>query len=87
MSATRKTQKKQTATPADFEKSLEQLNQLIEKMETGQLSLESSLTYFEEGIALIRQCQQTLNEAEQKIQILTEKAGKTTLTDFQPDND
>lgn len=87
MSSTRKISKKEAPSSIDFEKSMAKLNQLIEKMETGQLSLESSLTHFEEGIALIRQCQQTLNEAEQKIQILTEKSGKTTLTDFQSDND
>lgn len=86
MSATRKTTKKSSA-PADFEKSMEQLNQLIEKMEAGQLSLEASLKCFEEGVALIRQCQQTLTDAEQKIQILTEKSGKPALTDFQSDDE
>lgn len=75
--------KKPATATHDFEKSLQQLNQLIEKMETGQLSLESSLAYFEEGITLIRTCQQTLTDAEQKIQILTKKAGKSTPTDFE----
>lgn len=65
--------KKTTALTPDFESSLLQLNQLIEKMETGQLSLESSLQCFEEGVALIKQCQKTLSDAEQKIQILTDK--------------
>ena len=68
MSTTRKT--------IHFEKSLDQLEQLIQKMETGQLSLESSLHCFEEGISLIKQCQKALTEAEQKIQILTEKPSK-----------
>lgn len=71
MSTPRKTTKKTAASPVDFEKSLAQLNALVEKMETGQLSLEASLQCFEEGITLIRQCQKTLNEAEQKVQILT----------------
>lgn len=87
MSATRKTPKSHIGTPVDFEKSLAALNLIIEKMESGQLSLETSLTHFEEGIALIRQCQQTLSNAEQKIQMLTEKAGKISLTDFQSDHD
>ena len=87
MSATRKTSKNQIVAPVDFEKSLSALNLIIEKMESGQLSLESSLTHFEEGIMLIRQCQQTLSNAEQKIQMLTEKTGKISLTDFQCDND
>lgn len=87
MSSTRKTSKKLTSAPIDFEKSLTHLNQLIEKMETGQLSLESSLKHFEEGIALIRECQKTLAAAEQKIQILTEKAGKPALTEFESSDD
>lgn len=71
MSASRKTHKKQAHKSCDFEKSLQQLNQLVEKMETGQLSLEASLQCFEEGILIIRQCQQTLQAAEQKVRILT----------------
>lgn len=77
MSTSRKTPKK-TSTPADFEKSLQQLNLIIEKMESGDLSLDASLKQFEEGINLIRSCQQTLGEAEQKVQIL---AGKS-VSDF-----
>lgn len=60
--------------PADFEKSLASLNRIIEKIEGGSLSLDESLKYFEEGIALIRGCQKTLAEAEQKVQILTGKS-------------
>ncbi len=55
----------------DFEKSLNKLNKLIEQMEKGQLSLEAALQHFEEGLTLIQQCQKTLEQAEQKIQILT----------------
>lgn len=73
MSTSRKTPKK-TSAPADFEKSLQQLNLIIEKMESGTLSLDASLKQFEEGITLIRGCQQTLSEAEQKVQILTGKS-------------
>jgi exodeoxyribonuclease VII small subunit len=43
-------------------------------MESGSLSLDASLKQFEEGINLIRSCQQTLGEAEQKVQILTGKS-------------
>lgn len=87
MSATRKKIKEETSASADFEKSLDQLNGLIQTMEAGHLSLESSLKYFEEGISLIRHCQKTLNTAEQKIQLLTKKADKSTLTDFQSTDD
>ncbi len=65
----------------NFEKSIDALNSLVEKMEQGNLPLEDSLTHFEKGIHLIRECQQALKEAEQKVQILSDKEGKT-LTDF-----
>ena len=67
----------------DFEKSLDKLNTLVEKMEQGNLPLEDSLKYFEEGVGLIRQCQDALNKAEQKVKILTEKQGKDTLENFE----
>lgn len=66
----------------NFEKTLEQLNTLVEKMERGGLPLEESLKYFEQGIALTRRCQQALEEAEQKVQILLEKNGATTLKPY-----
>jgi len=72
-------------TSIDFEKSLEKLNTLVEKMEEGNLSLEASLKSFEEGIALIRQCQEALSTAEQKVKILTEKQGKDILKSFETD--
>lgn len=57
-----------------FEKSLQELEQLVKKMETGQQPLEDSLKHFEQGIHLIRQCQQALTEAEQKVAILTQNS-------------
>ena len=65
-----------------FEKALNDLEKLITKMESGKLSLEESLKNFEEGIGLIKQCQQTLTQAEQKVQVLIKKQGKTELIDF-----
>jgi len=63
---------KQTKTESiDFEQSLEQLTQLVGKMETGKLPLEESLQLFEQGVSLIRNCQQALKNAEQRVQILT----------------
>lgn len=73
MSTPRKTTKKETTEPVDFEKSLYQLEHIIEKMEAGSISLESSLQYFEEGINLIKQCQKTLADAQQKVNIVAEK--------------
>ena len=57
--------------PASFETALAKLESLIERMESGDLTLEESLKSFEQGIALTRSCQQALAEAEQKVEILT----------------
>jgi len=65
----------------NFEKSLERLNLLVSKMEQGNLPLEQSLQYFEEGIHIIRDCQEALQKAEQKVQILTKK-GTEALESF-----
>lgn len=63
----------------NFEKSIDRLNELVEKMEHGELPLEQSLHYFEEGIELIRRCQKVLTDAEQKVQILMQEQGKESL--------
>ncbi|PKM11153.1 MAG: exodeoxyribonuclease VII small subunit [Gammaproteobacteria bacterium HGW-Gammaproteobacteria-10] len=65
-----------------FEASLAELEQLVEQMEQGDLSLEDSLKSFERGVNLTRICQQALQEAEQKVQILLEKNGTQTLEPF-----
>ena len=70
----------------NFEKTLAELEQLVQKMEQGDLSLEESLKYFERGIALTKTCQQALNDAEQKVKILLEKQGNTELESFNPDD-
>lgn len=76
--------KKQT--DFNFEKSLQELEDLVEKMEEGNLSLEESLKYFERGVALTKNCQKALTEAEQKVRILLEKQGNEQLQDFEPDD-
>lgn len=76
--------KDKKTTPLDFEQSLSQLNGLVEKMEQGGLSLQDSLQYFEQGIGLIRHCQQELTAAEQKVKILTEQQ---KLEPYQTDDD
>lgn len=57
----------------NFEKTLAELEQLVETMEKGDLSLEESLKYFERGILLTKTCQQALSDAEQKVRVLLEK--------------
>jgi exodeoxyribonuclease VII small subunit len=66
-----------------FETALAELNQIVERMEQGKLSLEDSLKSFERGVSLVKHCQQTLKNAEQKVQILTEKEGQTVLENYQ----
>ncbi|HJL62429.1 MAG TPA: exodeoxyribonuclease VII small subunit [Pseudomonadales bacterium] len=56
-----------------FEESLAKLEGLVEKMESGDLTLEDSLKTFEEGIKLTRECQEALKQAEQKVNLLIEK--------------
>lgn len=66
----------------DFETSIEQLETIVNEMETGELSLEAAMQQFEKGVQLTQQCHKTLEQAEQKVKILLEKQGKFTLTDF-----
>jgi exodeoxyribonuclease VII small subunit len=60
----------------DFEQSLTDLQTLVERLEAGELSLEDSLTAFEQGIRLTRECQGALAQAEQKVQLLLERDGE-----------
>ncbi len=71
----------------DFESALKELEQLVEKMEGGDVSLEDSLKTFERGIALTRACQEALSRAEQKVQILLQDDGKAALEDFSSGKD
>jgi len=66
----------------DFEKSLETLEKLVERMEQGELTLEQSLAAFEEGVKLTKNCQEALKQAEQRVKILLGHNGNQTLTDF-----
>lgn len=56
-----------------FEKALADLEQLVERLEAGDLSLEESLEAYERGVALSRACQHALDEVEQKIRTLAEQ--------------
>jgi len=57
---------------ADFEKSLEQLETLVDNMEKGELSLEQSLAAYEQGVGLYRRCQQALEQAELRVKLLSD---------------
>ena len=63
---------------ADFEGSLDELEALVEQMESGDLTLEDSLQAFERGIALTRSCQNALKAAELRVQTLTAQSDADT---------
>ena len=69
----------------NFENSLRSLEKLVNQLEQGDLSLEESLKAFETGIKLTRECNSKLDEAEQKISLLTGQGDDLKLTDFQDD--
>ena len=70
------------AAPETFETWLQELETVVDDMEGGELTLERSLALFERGIALSDQCQKALNDAEQKVQILTKPAADAELEPF-----
>jgi exodeoxyribonuclease VII small subunit len=57
---------------ADFEASLDELEQLVEKMEHGDMSLEESLAAYERGVGLYRKCQGALEQAELRVRLLSD---------------
>ena len=70
----------------DFEKKLGRLEEIVQKMEKGDLALEDSLKLFEEGVKLTKECQTHLSQAEQKVKILTglDANGNPVTADFTP---
>ena len=69
----------------DFEKSLAELEQLVETMEKGDLTLEESLKQFERGVSLTRACQKALAHAEQKVKLLIRNSESGELAEFSAD--
>ena len=57
---------------ADFEQSLDALEQLVDKMEHGEMSLEDSLAAYERGVGLYRRCQTALEQAELRVRLLSD---------------
>ena len=74
---------KKSALP-DFEAALTELEKLVEKMESGEQSLEEALAAFQRGIELTRTCQQGLKEAEQRVDKLLAQNGEVQI---EPHND
>jgi exodeoxyribonuclease VII small subunit len=67
-----------------FEASLEALEQIVRELERGDLSLEKSLELFEQGIRLSRECQERLNQAERRIEVLLrDNQGRPVVSSFE----
>jgi exodeoxyribonuclease VII small subunit len=70
--------------PKSFEASLEALEQIVQELERGDLPLEKSLELFEDGIRLSRQCQERLNQAERRIEVLLrDNQGRPVVSEFE----
>ncbi|QVL43487.1 MAG: exodeoxyribonuclease VII small subunit [Alcanivorax sp.] len=70
-----------------LEQSLDSLEALVERMESGELALEESLQAFEQGVKLTRECQQALSQAEQKVRILLEQDPQAEPVPFEGRDD
>ena len=71
-----------TASIAEFEHSLDELEQLVTRMEGGELSLDESLKSFERGIGLYRHCQTALEQAELRVRLLLDPEAPDTAEPF-----
>lgn len=72
-----------TPPPQDFAATVEQLESIVERLESGELSLEDALTAFEQGVRLTRDAQQRLDSAELKVQALSEDSeGRLNVAPF-----
>ncbi|MBU6247375.1 MAG: exodeoxyribonuclease VII small subunit [Xanthomonadaceae bacterium] len=74
-----------TVPAADFEHSLDELEQLVAKMEGGDLSLDDSLASFERGIGLYRHCQQALEKADLRVRLLLDPDAPESAEPFEPE--
>lgn len=72
---------------AHFEQSLDELEKLVDKMEQGDLSLEESLTAYERGVGLYRQCQSALEQAELRVKLLSDPEQPDNAEPFAPLSD
>ena len=76
------------AKPKNFETSLEELERIVRELEQGELTLEKSLELFEQGVKLSRECQERLNQAERRIEILTrDNQGRAVVRPFDPESE
>jgi exodeoxyribonuclease VII small subunit len=76
---------KKTEPELNFESAMGRLEDIVEQMESGKMMLEELIVRYEEGMKLVRICQERLAKAEQRIEIITRNnAGKPVVKDFEP---
>jgi exodeoxyribonuclease VII small subunit len=76
---------KKTEPQLNFEGAMDRLEEIVEQMESGKMMLEELIVRYEEGMKLVKICQDRLASAEQRIEIITRNnAGKPVVKDFQP---
>lgn len=68
--------------PAGFEQALAELEQLVAHMESGSLPLDEALRQFERGVQLTRECQQALQAAQARVQVLVQRPGGPAVEEF-----
>ena len=79
--------KRSDTTPPDFEKSLQELEALVARLERGDLPLAESLALFEQGVSLTRACHGALAEAQQKVSVLLQQGGSGPVPFDAPEPD
>src|SRR5438552_3718899 len=81
-------QPKKVSPELNFESAMDRLEAIVEKMESGKLPLEELIVRYEEGMKLVKICQERLTSAEQKIEIIgRDNVGKPVVKDFEPATD
>jgi exodeoxyribonuclease VII small subunit len=76
---------KKTEPQLNFEGAMDRLEEIVEQMESGKMMLEELIVRYEEGMKLVKICQERLASAEQRIEIITRNnAGKPVVRDFEP---
>jgi len=78
---------KNTDNQPSFEKALERLETIVQKMESGSVSLDKMMEQFEEGMRLIALCSAKLNEVEKKIEMMVKKGDKVVTEPFEADKE
>ncbi len=79
---------KKLAPELNFEAAMDRLEAIVEQMESGKMMLEELIVRYEEGMKLVKTCQERLANAEQRIEIITrDHAGKPVVKEFEPKAD